>query len=172
MRNISGSVDMLSSLPDELLIRILCLIPTEDVVTICMLSKRMMRILPWITTLDFNDSSLSYILSVIKRFSSPFKFKTFVFGVLNAYKFPYLTRFRLRLGVTWDTQCFSDCIHQWGGCCPHLKSTEIISLISFPLSRFGLKEIDLHIQVWKPGNTLLPSEIFTCETLQVSYCYW
>lgn len=51
---------------------------------------------------------------------------------------------------------------------PDLKSSQINAWIRFPLTRTGLRELDLCIWVREPGDSPLPPQFFTsCETLEV-----
>ncbi|XP_056682925.1 putative FBD-associated F-box protein At5g50270 isoform X2 [Spinacia oleracea] len=149
-RNNTGNIDMLSSLPDELLIRILSLLPTtKDAAIMCLVSKKMKCLFSWITTLDLDDSPISHCSQhpyAIERFSD---YKMFVDSLLNSYQSPYLSRFRLRVGANFAARYFhGDKTHFWkrDDCFPEIKSTQINAWISFPLTRCGLRELDLRIQ--------------------------
>ncbi|KAL2928381.1 hypothetical protein RDABS01_011568, partial [Bienertia sinuspersici] len=164
----SGSVliDRLTTLPAELLIGILSLLPTKDVVVASLSCKRMMCVFRRITRLDFDDSPAIYHFQL-----DPYKterlptFVTFVDSVLQAYQSEYLTKFRLGVSPVLDCpHCWLDCPRH---CLPDLKSTLINSWISLPLTRYGLRELDLRIHLRGYGDMQLPSEIFTCETLEV-----
>ncbi|KAL2939528.1 hypothetical protein RDABS01_033687 [Bienertia sinuspersici] len=163
--------DRLSNLPDELLIRILSLLPTKDAAATCISSQRLRHVLPRITSLDFDSKPISFCLKRPYRIEQFPSFVTFVDTVLQAHKSQYLTRFRLAVGADFRgryTGCkLGECRK---GCYPDLKSriTRIKAWISFPLNCSGLKELDLRIPVKEPGKSCqLPPEIFTCETLEV-----
>ncbi|KAL2926492.1 hypothetical protein RDABS01_028798 [Bienertia sinuspersici] len=166
--------DRLTTLPDELLIGILSLLPTKDAAAACVSSKRLMCIFRWITTLDFDDSpAISHCMfdpHGIERFPT---FIAFVDSVLKAYRSDYLTKFKLGVGPILGLPSRSNSKHGndddvcKAGCFPALKSTQINAWISVPLARGGLREIDLRIHVREEEGMQLPSEIFVCETLEV-----
>ncbi|KAL2932404.1 hypothetical protein RDABS01_033968 [Bienertia sinuspersici] len=167
--NFSALVDRLTSLPDDVLIRILSLLPTKDAAATCVLSKKLRCVFPYIVSLDFNVSPINLCLGhpyAIERYPT---FVKFVDSVLRTYKSKYLTRFRLQVGSNnyknfylgdWISSCDQ-------GCFPDLNYTCLDAWISFPLTRCGLRELDLCILVRKPGDAQLPPAIFTCETLEV-----
>ncbi|KMT18267.1 hypothetical protein BVRB_2g024320 [Beta vulgaris subsp. vulgaris] len=161
------SVDMLSSLPDELLIRILSLLPTKDVAAICSLSRRLMPVFPWITTLDLDDSPIVHCLKhpyAIQRFPN---FVAFVDTVLGVHQSSYLTRFRLGLASDFSAGYLPGCCGGQKDCFPDLNFTLVKAWICFPIARYGLRELDLHIHLRQSDDCQLPTEIFTCETLEV-----
>uniref|UniRef100_A0A803LEI5 F-box domain-containing protein n=1 Tax=Chenopodium quinoa TaxID=63459 RepID=A0A803LEI5_CHEQI len=173
IRKSSGNLlaDRLSVLPDELLIQILSLLPTTDAVVMSILSRKMRSVFPLITSLDFDDSPISYCLKHPNRIDRFPAFVSFVIKAIHTYQSEHLSRFRLRIGRDFVTRSFSGCTIEGTGpcdkCCfPDLKFPLLNILIGFPLSHHGLRELDLRIQVRKPGEDQLPSEIFTCDTLE------
>ncbi|KAL2931284.1 hypothetical protein RDABS01_036694 [Bienertia sinuspersici] len=167
--------DRLTSLPDELLIRILSLLPTKDVAVTSSLSRRLRRVFPFITSLDFDVSPISLCLKhpyAVERFPT---FVTFVDNVLFAYKSHHLSKFRLQVGIGFLTRHVNGCVnpgqpdelgcHQH--CLPDLKPTHLHAWISFPLTLSGLRMLDLCILVRDPGENQLPPAIFMCQTLEV-----
>uniref|UniRef100_A0A803LEH5 F-box domain-containing protein n=1 Tax=Chenopodium quinoa TaxID=63459 RepID=A0A803LEH5_CHEQI len=162
-------VDRLTNLPDELLIRVISLLPTKDATATCALSKSLKRIFPLLTSLDFDVSPISLCLKqpyAIKRFPT---FVTFVNTVLQAHKSQHLTKFRLQVsGGDFDTVYFNCCIGSGcsQGSLPHLKSPQLNTWISYPLTLCGgLRELDLCILVREPGDGQLPPAIFTRSQL-------
>uniref|UniRef100_A0A803LQ54 F-box domain-containing protein n=1 Tax=Chenopodium quinoa TaxID=63459 RepID=A0A803LQ54_CHEQI len=164
-------VDRLTSLPDELLIRILSLLPTKDAAATSVLSRRLRRVFPLLTSLDLDISPISLCLEhpyAIERFPT---FVSFVDTLLQAHQSQYLTKFRLHVNTAdFDTTYFkyNGCtvIGCKQGCLPHLKSPGLYTWISYPLNLCGLRELDLRILVREPGDSQLPPAIFTCETLE------
>lgn len=158
-------VDRLSNIPDEVLIRIMSLLPTKDVAATCVLSKKLMRVLCLITTLDIDDSPISHCVHFPNKIHKFPSFVTFVNNVLQAHRSQYLTRFRLGVGSDMIRRYFYRCIKH---CLPDVKPVLICSWISLPLTCCGLKELDLCIHVREPDDGHpLPPEIFTCQTLEV-----
>ncbi|XP_057425444.1 F-box/FBD/LRR-repeat protein At4g26340-like [Lotus japonicus] len=70
--------DMISMLPDEVLCHILSFLPTEEVVTTMVLSKRWKPLWPLVSTLDFYDHR--YL--DFKEFKSHFSFIRFVYATM------------------------------------------------------------------------------------------
>uniref|UniRef100_A0A803L9M1 F-box domain-containing protein n=1 Tax=Chenopodium quinoa TaxID=63459 RepID=A0A803L9M1_CHEQI len=164
-------VDRLSSLPDELLIRILSLLPTKDAAATCALSTKLRRVFPLITSLDFDGSPICLCLKhpyAIERFPT---FVSFVDTVLQTHESQHLTKFKLKLtSKDFGKVYFFGCDSCYGcsqGCLPDLRSPRLNVWISYPLSFCGLRELDLSILVGESGNFQLPPAIFTCETLEV-----
>lgn len=164
-------VDRLSSLPDELLIRILSLLPTKDAAATCALSTKLRRVFPLITSLDFDGSPICLCLKhpyAIERLPT---FVSFVDTVLQTHQSQHLTKFKLILtSKDFGKVYFFGCDSCYGcsqGCLPDLKSPRLNVWISYPLSFCGLRELDLSILVGESGNFQLPPAIFTCETLEV-----
>ncbi|XP_074316202.1 F-box/LRR-repeat protein At3g59190-like isoform X1 [Silene latifolia] len=158
--------DRLSNLPDELICQILSSLPTKDAAIASLSSKKMRSAFMYLTTLDFDDSPISYCARKNpQRFQI---FKTFVNNVLQKSQSPHLSKFRLGFGGNSEIWAFhfyrrsKDCGEH---CFPYLRAIELNSWIGFPLSRGGVREIDLRIHVRKPGK--MSSAAFTCETLEV-----
>ncbi|KAH9626920.1 hypothetical protein KSS87_014981 [Heliosperma pusillum] len=161
--------DRLSSLPDELVCQILSLLPTKDAAVMSLSSKKMRSAFMYLTTLDFDDSPISYCArknpQLIERFQI---FKTFVDNVLQKSQSPHLSKFKLGFGGhvmiktfhcnRWSSDCGKHCF-------PDLEATKLNGWINFPLSHCGVREIDLRVHVREPEK--LPSAFFTCETLEV-----
>ncbi|XP_074317880.1 F-box/LRR-repeat protein At3g58900-like [Silene latifolia] len=161
--------DRLSSLPDELICQILSSLPTKDAAIASLSSKKMRSAFMYLTTLDFEDSPISYCArknpQLIERFQI---FKTFVDTILSKSRSPHLSKFRLGFGGDLMIKSFH--YHRWSRecgkhCFPDLEPTKLNSWICFPLSRCGVREIDLRIHVREPEK--LPSAFFTYETLEV-----
>ncbi|KAK9748379.1 hypothetical protein RND81_02G053200 [Saponaria officinalis] len=161
--------DRLSGLPDELVCHILSLLPTKDAAVVSLSSRKMRRTFTQMTTLDFDDSPISYCAENHPRLIERFQFfKMFVNSVLLASRSPHLSRFRLKFGGDWRITLhhFNQRSSNCGiGCFPDLESTQLNAWIGFPLSRSGVREIDLCIHVRKPEK--LPSALFACEALHV-----
>ncbi|KAH9626925.1 hypothetical protein KSS87_014986 [Heliosperma pusillum] len=161
--------DRLSSLPDELICQILSSVPTKDAAIASLSSKKMRSTFMYLTTLDFDDSPISYCARNNPQLTERFQnFKTFVDNVLHESQSPHLSKFRLGFGGDLKIWLFHH--HHWSRecgkhCFPDLEATELNAWISFPLSRCGVREIDLRIHVGVPGK--LPPGLFTCETLEV-----
>ncbi|KAL2927398.1 hypothetical protein RDABS01_007275 [Bienertia sinuspersici] len=151
-------IDRLTTLPAELLIGILSLLPTKDAAAACVSFLTLM--IPRLYLIVFEHYG-------IERFPN---FVTFVDSVIRAYQSDYLTKFRLGIGPVDrpslcspkhpDDICKTDCF-------PDLKATQINAWISLPLTRCGLRELDFRIYVKEEGGMQLSSEIFTCEMLEV-----
>lgn len=168
--NFSTLVDRLTSLPDELLIRILSLLPTKDAAATSILSRKLRRVFPYITSLDFDVSPINLCSEhpyAVQRYPT---FVKFVDTILQAYKSKYLTRFRLQVGSSdfVDVYFFGCCSNRFKqGCLPDLKVARVDAWMSFPLTFCGLRELDLCILLRNPGDAQLPPAIFTCKTLEV-----
>ncbi|XP_074319207.1 F-box/LRR-repeat protein At4g14103-like isoform X2 [Silene latifolia] len=166
--SVTPPVDRMSSLPDDLLFRILSRLSTKDAAVTTVLSKKMHRLFPWMTTLDFHDSPISHCLKSPYQLPRVLTFKLFVDSVLKASLSPYLTRFRLRFGGDLLTRYNDGCNsinHCEDDCFPHMDPSHLNAWISFPLTRTWIKEIDLCIHI--RNYCQLPPQLFTCQTLEV-----
>ncbi|KAK9748381.1 hypothetical protein RND81_02G053300 [Saponaria officinalis] len=161
--------DRLSGLPDELVCHILSSLPTKDAAVLSLSLRKMRRAFTQMTTLDFDDSPISHCARKHPRLIERFQFfKMFVNSVLLASQSPHLSRFRLKFGGDWRITLlhFNQPSSICGiGCFPDLESTQLNEWIGFPLSRSGVREIDICIHVRKPEK--LPSALFACESLHV-----
>ncbi|XP_074319205.1 F-box/LRR-repeat protein At4g14103-like [Silene latifolia] len=161
-------VDRMSSLPDDLLFRILSRLSTKDAAVMTVLSKKMRSLFPWMTTLDFHDSPISHCLKSPYQLHRVQTFKLFVDSVLKASLSPHLTRFSLRFGGTLLTRYTDGCNpvkHCEEDCFPHMDPSHLNAWISFPLTRTWIKEIDLCIHI--RNYCQLPPQLFTCQALEV-----
>ncbi|KAH9609611.1 hypothetical protein KSS87_014083 [Heliosperma pusillum] len=161
--------DRLNALPDELICQILSLLPTKDAAVASLSSRKMGSAFTHMTALDFDDSPISYCASNHPLFVDCFQlFKTFVNNVLQAFKSPHLSSFRIGFGGDLNISqlhfhySFSGC---GAACFPDVESTLLNAWIGFLLNRDGLREIDLRIHVRIPEE--LPSALFACQTLEV-----
>ncbi|KAL2941238.1 hypothetical protein RDABS01_029588 [Bienertia sinuspersici] len=109
-------LDRLSSLPVDLLIQILFVLPTKDVVATCTLPRKFRRAFPWTTSLDLSDSPVSNYLQypyAIQHFPSlSLLFET----VLRAHQSHYITIFRLHLGKNYVATYLDIAKHKNFGC--------------------------------------------------------
>ncbi|KAH9622655.1 hypothetical protein KSS87_022625 [Heliosperma pusillum] len=165
-------VDRLSSLPDDLLGRILSMIPTKDVAAMQVLSTRMKRYaFSLITTVDLDDSPVSHCSEnthLVDRF--PF-FELHVHNALQklSQSGQPLTRFRLRFGGDKTSRIQRlDRLHDCEGeCFPDVEPARLYTWISFPLANSGLRELDLSFHVRKPLQCQLPAGLFASQSLEV-----
>ncbi|XP_074317879.1 F-box/LRR-repeat protein At4g14103-like [Silene latifolia] len=164
--------DRLSSLPDELISQILSSLPTKDAAIASLSSKKMRSAFMYLTTLDFDDSPISDCVK--KKPQNPQlvegsqDFKTFVNNVLEKSQSPHLSKFILKFGryMKIVSRLFPRFSEERGKrYSPNSEATMLNAWICFPLSRCGVREIELFIHVSSPGD--LPSAVFTCETLEV-----
>lgn len=132
-------IDIISELPDALLLQILSLIPTIDVVRTCILSKRWRSIWKDVNKLDYdhqNDRKLSH--QFVQRFLISHKSSHLVHSFLESM--------RLIVG--------SDC-----------EAVDIEIWIGYAV-KHGLRELELDSFLEKE-NIQLPSNIYTCKTLEI-----
>ncbi|KAK9668212.1 hypothetical protein RND81_13G041600 [Saponaria officinalis] len=156
------SMDRLTSLPDELVTRILSMLPTRDAAATQVVSKRMSRAFCWITTVDLDDSPVSHL---VERFSL---FEPFIDNVLHKLSQSQqpLTRFRLCLGADKTMRtCFFKSHTCKRACFP--EPARLHAWISYPLAQCGLRELDLRFHLKNPAESKLPPEIFARQSLEV-----
>ncbi|XP_074284660.1 F-box/LRR-repeat protein At3g59190-like [Silene latifolia] len=165
-------VDRLTSLHDDLLTRILSMLPTKDAAATQVLSKRMKQSFCCITSIDLDDSPISYCVErhphLVERFSLFESFVDNVLHKLSLFQQP-LTRFRLHLGGDKKIlarsyykghRCKKDCF-------PDPQPTRLYTWISYPLAHCGLRELDLSFHVRNPCEYKLPPELFVSQSLEV-----
>ncbi|XP_021758600.1 putative F-box protein At3g58950 [Chenopodium quinoa] len=97
--NSSENKDIISSLPDEILGRILSYLPTKYAVATTALSSRWKNIYKLISVLDFDDSvSLNSRDDLGNERSDNAKFKEFVKQILSQFERSHISKFRLKCG--------------------------------------------------------------------------
>ncbi|CAH9061256.1 unnamed protein product [Cuscuta epithymum] len=97
-------IDIISSLPDEVLVHILSFLPTKHAVGTSILSHRWQYLFTGVTKLDFDESLMfrhngnhSY-----PRLKASCTFKDFVDRVLPLCKSPRISKFRLKCEYGFD----------------------------------------------------------------------
>ncbi|XP_074268315.1 F-box/LRR-repeat protein At4g14103-like [Silene latifolia] len=163
------NVDRLTSLPDELVSKIVSMLPTKDVAATQVLCKRMRRLaFTCLTSVDLDDSPLSHCPHYPHRPDRFPLFVSFVDHVLNNLSQP-LTRFRLHVGGDKNTDSPRKSYwHSCNGLCfPDLQPSRLKKWISYPLAHRGLKELDLSFHVSNPSDCRLPHQLFACHFLEV-----
>ncbi|KAG7576768.1 F-box domain [Arabidopsis thaliana x Arabidopsis arenosa] len=135
--------DRISALPDDLLLQILCLIPTKDAVTTMILSKRWRFVWTMLPKLDYTDRYEG-------EKSNPKKSVwDFLDKSLQLHKAPSLERLRIHLGQ----QCPVDVdVEKW---------------VLNAVERF-VRELILEIRfipTADPILTSLPKSLYTCKTI-------
>ncbi|KAH9623175.1 hypothetical protein KSS87_019287 [Heliosperma pusillum] len=139
------AIDRISSLPDELLINVLNILPTKYAVITSILSRKWGNLFKEVTHLDFDDSLLFNSLSVFDHEKRCVSFRAFVCKMLGCLKLANLISFRIRCTATCE------------GC-----ERESVGLWLSAILSHGIQEIDLCI-----GGTpdVFPHSLFTCKTL-------
>lgn len=138
--------DRISSLPDELLINILSVLPTKYAVVTSVLSKRWRSLYTEVKVLDLDDSLLYDDHEGIDHARNPVIFRGSIDKMLSHYELSEsdLVRFRLKCG---SRLCYLSNLNSW---------------LHVVLSH-GIKELDISIHT--SGDVKLPSSIFNCKTL-------
>ncbi|CAN6897967.1 unnamed protein product [Brassica oleracea] len=135
-------MDIISGLPDELLIKILMLVPTKVAVSTTILSKRWERLWMWLTKLDYGPRNCSE--------SECEKLRCFLDRNLPLHRAPVLESFRLDL------------------CCSRFKPPETINMwIGIAVSHC-LRELEMMLYESDPAKPfVLPSNLYACKSLVV-----
>ncbi|KAJ4870106.1 F-box/FBD/LRR-repeat protein [Raphanus sativus] len=123
-------MDIISALSDDLLLRILSLVPTKDVVATSLLSKRWRSLWKSVPKLAYNDSQHTGDYKI---------FSQFVYRSLLSNKAPILDKLYLKLGAD----------------CPFI---DIELWITIALSR-PLRELEIDV-VSKERSLILPSSLY------------
>ncbi|XP_074311666.1 F-box/LRR-repeat protein At4g14103-like [Silene latifolia] len=165
----SCCADRLTSLPNELLGRILSLLPTKDVAATQVLCKRMRPSLSWITSVDLVYSPASLCAKCPIQDERFPLFKSFVIYVLHKlhHSQQSLTGFRLRLGGDKNIPFLTLEHHCNNACFPDVEPARLHAWISYPLAHCGLRELDLSLLVRNPNDSKLPPSLFACQSLEV-----
>ncbi|KAK9664230.1 hypothetical protein RND81_14G027400 [Saponaria officinalis] len=168
------SADRLTSLPDEVLSKILSLLSTKDAVAMQLLSKKMNRdVLALVTSLDFDDSIISYCVKRPHLVDRVPLFEEFVDNTLRRFfrRYP-LTRFSLHVGgdKTNYIEKFDSSLHTCRGqCLPFPEPCRLNARITFPFIHPGLRELDIffHVTEIETCEFHIPPQLFTCQSLEV-----
>ncbi|XP_058752353.1 FBD-associated F-box protein At5g56370-like [Vicia villosa] len=151
------TVDSISSLPDEILCRILSLLSTKESVATSVLSKRWTHLCHHVPNLQFSDITVNTLPSILL-------FNQFVYSLLlsrdSAAGSNFVNTFRLH--IRYDTFYFA---YNFGF--PNI--TKWINFVVQP--KFTLKNLSLHFNGFSVEDLdqmnppKLPLSIFTCKTL-------
>ncbi|XP_013747052.2 FBD-associated F-box protein At2g26860 isoform X1 [Brassica napus] len=131
-------MDRISGLPDELLVRILTFVPTKVAVSTSILSKRWEFLWTWVPKLEFVDN----------KYGSDLAIRDFINKNLPLLKAPVIESFLLK--------CYSS----------FFQPEDINQWVATTVSR-RIVELDIDCQYCWSGEPclLLPSSLFTCESL-------
>lgn len=152
-------MDLVSSLPDELLCHIVSFLPTKTAVLTSVLSKRWLNVWKLVTNLDIDDSVFLHP-EAGKRYREDIQesFIQFVDSVLSMRGQSPIKSFSLKC----VTVVHPDAVHRW---------------ICNVLQR-GVSDLDLHTSFSVENLYALPEEMFFSSTLaklklrNQSYLYW
>lgn len=152
-------MDLVSSLPDELLCHIVSFLPTKTAVLTSVLSKRWLNVWKPVTNLDIDDSVFLHP-EAGKRYREDIQesFIQFVDSVLSMRGQSPIKSFSLKC----VTVVHPDAVHRW---------------ICNVLQR-GVSDLDLHTSFSVENLYALPEEMFFSSTLaklklrNESYLYW
>lgn len=142
--------DRISDLNDELLINILSLLPTEDAVRTCVLSKRWSHLWTIVPVLDF-DHARRFDKAVIE-------FTYFVYKTLVCHAWPKITDFRLSLH-SYDFE---------GKWYVRIESKHLDIWIQFA-TRKNVEDVVLSLYNEEESvgpNLTLPQHLFSCSSLK------
>ncbi|CAN6904396.1 unnamed protein product [Brassica oleracea] len=134
-------MDIISGLPDELLIKILMLVPTKVAVSTSILSKRWEYLWMWLPKLDYGPRNCSE--------SECEKLRCFLDRNLPLHRAPVLESFRLDL------------------CCSRFKPENINMWVLTAVSHC-LRELEMMLYESDPAKPfVLPSNLYACKSLVV-----
>lgn len=134
-------MDRISGLCDELLVKILLLLPTKVAVSTSVLSKRWERLWMWMPKLEYDDQFYN---------SEPEckKLRCFLVRSLPLHRAPVIESLRLKLSNS------------------HFKPEVIELLVSVAVSRY-VRELDISYSSCPKVSNMLPSNLFTCKSLVI-----
>ncbi|KAL9817408.1 F-box/LRR-repeat protein [Arabidopsis thaliana] len=138
--DLSGSRDVISSLPDDISSHILSFLPTKEAASTSVLSKKWRYLFAFVPNLDLDDS---VYLNPENETEISTSFMDFVDRVLALQGNSPLHKFSLKIGDGIDP-------------------VRIIPWINNVLER-GVSDLDLHLNL--ESEFLLPSQVYLCKTL-------
>ncbi|KAL9286755.1 putative F-box domain, FBD domain, leucine-rich repeat domain superfamily [Arabidopsis thaliana] len=138
--DLSGSRDVISSLPDDISSHILSFLPTKEAASTSVLSKKWRYLFAFVPNLDLDES---VYLNPENETEISTSFMDFVDRVLALQGNSPLHKFSLKIGDGIDP-------------------VRIIPWINNVLER-GVSDLDLHLNL--ESEFLLPSQVYLCKTL-------
>ncbi|KAJ0234985.1 F-box domain-containing protein [Hirschfeldia incana] len=139
-------MDIISGLSDDLLVKILSFVPTKVAVSTSTLSKRWKYLWQWVPTLEYDD--FQDITDIY--FSTPSfpRYRVTVHKNLLSHRSPTIEALRLKF------------------CLGSLHPEDIKQWVTIALSRsVRVLSITTCFSDYEPYSALLPSSLYTCETL-------
>ncbi|XP_048597109.1 FBD-associated F-box protein At4g10400-like [Brassica napus] len=133
-------MDIISGLPDELLVKILLLVPTKVAVSTSILSKRWKYLWMWLPKLDYGPRDCSE--------SECEKLRCFLDRTLPLHRAPVIESFSLDL------------------CCSRFKPENINMWIGIAVSHC-LRELEMLYESDPAKPIVLPSNLYACKSLVV-----
>ncbi|KAL0714438.1 hypothetical protein Bca4012_021417 [Brassica carinata] len=134
-------MDRISGLSDELLLKILLLVPTKVAVSTSILSKRWEYLWMWLPKLDYGQFDFSE--------SEWERLRCFLDRNMPLHRAPVIESFRLELS---SCSCF--------------KPKNINMWVLTALSH-SLRELEIMYELYADNPCILPSNLFTCKSLVV-----